>query len=120
MSNELLQQALEALQDLLLEFRGHDLPYGSKAYSKGIDISYKIKAALVQPEQEIVAWQWLDTAHFRKKIPHDSKSEQWRPLYTSRREWDSLTGAERINLWRQGHSHDSIGAVNDYLKEKNK
>ncbi len=43
-----IRMALEALEDLLLEFREHDLPYGSKAYSKGIDVSYKIKTALAQ------------------------------------------------------------------------
>ena len=48
--DEALELALEALQDLLLEFRGHDLPYGSKAYSKGIDITHKIKEALAQPD----------------------------------------------------------------------
>jgi hypothetical protein len=51
MNNDLLQQSLEALEDLLLEFRGHDLPCGSNAYSKGIDVSHKIKAALASPPQ---------------------------------------------------------------------
>lgn len=32
---------------------------------------------------EPVAWQWLDTAHFRKKIPSHSNAEEWRPLFTA-------------------------------------
>ena len=27
-----------------------------------------------------VAYQWLDTAHFRKKIPKDAAPAHWRPL----------------------------------------
>ena len=35
-----------------------------------------------QPEQEPVAWQWLNTAHFRKKLPADAEPRAWNPLYT--------------------------------------
>lgn len=42
-----------------------------------------LDAALAEPVQKPVAWQWLDTAHFRKKIPADSTSSEWTPLYTS-------------------------------------
>ena len=31
---EKLTKAVEALRDMCAEFRGHDLPYGSKAYVK--------------------------------------------------------------------------------------
>lgn len=34
-------------------------------------------------EREPVAWQWLDTATFRKKIPPTGESECWNPLYAS-------------------------------------
>jgi hypothetical protein len=30
---------------------------------------------------EPVAWQWLDTAHFRKIVPAGAEVEVWRPLY---------------------------------------
>jgi hypothetical protein len=48
-----------------------------------------LKAALEQPEQEPVAWQWLNTAHFRKKLPADAERGAWNPLFTHppRREW---------------------------------
>jgi hypothetical protein len=41
-----------------------------------------LRAALEQPEQEPVAWQWLNTAHFRKKLPADAEPGAWNPLYT--------------------------------------
>jgi hypothetical protein len=28
-----------------------------------------------------VAWQWLDTAHFRKIVPAGAEAGAWRPLY---------------------------------------
>jgi hypothetical protein len=30
---------------------------------------------------EPVAWQWLDTAHFRKIVPAGAEAGAWRPLY---------------------------------------
>ena len=32
---------------------------------------------------EPVAWQWLDTAHFRRKVPATSNAALWRPLYAA-------------------------------------
>jgi hypothetical protein len=34
-----------------------------------------------EPTQKPVAWQWLNTGHFRKKIPANSNACEWRPLY---------------------------------------
>ena len=42
-----------------------------------------LKAALAEPEQEPVGWQWLDTANYRKNLPADAIREHWRPLYTA-------------------------------------
>jgi hypothetical protein len=33
-------------------------------------------------KQEPAAWQWLTTAHFRKKLPKDAEKGAWNPLYT--------------------------------------
>jgi hypothetical protein len=33
------------------------------------------------PQGEPVAWQWLDTAHFRKNLPAGATRDEWRPLY---------------------------------------
>ena len=52
MTQELLKLALEALDHLITEFRNHDLPYGSKAYTKGTNAIRKIQADLAQPQQE--------------------------------------------------------------------
>jgi hypothetical protein len=40
-----------------------------------------LRAALEQPEQEPVAWQWLNTAHFRQKLPVDAEPGAWTPLF---------------------------------------
>lgn len=38
------------------------------------------RAARAEP----VAWQWMKSGHFRKKIPKDaSYTDDWRPLYTA-------------------------------------
>ena len=39
--------------------------------------------SLAQPEQEPVAWQWLGSAHFRKKLPKNADITAWNPLYTT-------------------------------------
>jgi hypothetical protein len=48
---------------------------------------------LAQPAQEPVAWQWLDSAHFRKKIPKSANKTEWSPVYTvpPQRPWVGLT-----------------------------
>ena len=33
---------------------------------------------------EPVAYQWLDTAHMRKRIPKSSNPSEWRPLYADK------------------------------------
>jgi hypothetical protein len=42
----------------------------------------KNKQAIANLEsQEPVAWQWLGSAHFRKKIPKNADITAWNPLY---------------------------------------
>ena len=38
---------------------------------------------VAQPAQEPVAWQWLGSAHFRKKLPKNADITAWNPLYTT-------------------------------------
>ena len=53
-----------------------------------------VEKALAQ-EQEPVAWQWLDTAHFRKKLPKDAGDGVWNPLYAApQRKFVGLTDEE--------------------------
>lgn len=49
MSKELLQQALDALESMKQEFRGYDLPYGSKAYAQANEAAHVLRAALATP-----------------------------------------------------------------------
>ncbi len=50
----------------------------------------------VVDEPEPVAWQWLNTAHFRKKLPRDAQRGAWNALYTAppQRQWVGLTDEE--------------------------
>jgi hypothetical protein len=80
-------------------------------------------------QNEPVAWQWLTTAHFRKKLPKDAEKGAWNPLYTTsqQRTWVGLTYEDMVSL--QKDLHDSNGeivlpttfakAVEAKLKEKN-
>ena len=43
-----------------------------------------------------VAWQWLDTANFRKKLSENANKDEWKPLYTAPRE---LSDEEILSLW---------------------
>ena len=81
-------------------------------------------------EQEPVAWQWLTTAHFRKKLPKDAEKGAWSPLYTHpqpKREWVGLTDEEiDQGLCRTNYAMQTAGAWRDgvewamnQLKEKN-
>ena len=109
----------------------------------------KLRAALEQPEQKAecdggacglggycdgcpnrpVAWQWLNTAIFRKKLPADAEPGAWNPLYTHppRREWRSLSDEERQRVYDEAPAiegveyipHGFARAVEAALKEKN-
>ena len=51
-----------------------------------------LKERLTQPEQEPVAWQWLGSAHFRKKLPKNADVTAWNPLYSApQRSWVGLS-----------------------------
>ena len=73
---ELMQQAFEALEDMMKEFRGHDLPYGSKAYAKAKYARLDLYARLSKPEQKPVAvrlwdFQWVNV------VNHDNCYRDW-------------------------------------------
>jgi hypothetical protein len=83
-------------------------------------------AALAQPAQEPVAWQWLNSAHFRKKIPKSANKTEWSSVYTvpQQRPWVGLTEEEVNNflkaVWpREATPADYIRAIEAKLKEKN-
>lgn len=79
---------------------------------------------LAQPAQEPVAWQWLDTATFRKKIPPTGESECWNPVYTSPPPRQPLTDDEmdlicenalftRISLQQLGRNVEAAHGIGD-------
>ena len=72
-------------------------------------------------EQEPVAWQWLGSAHFRKKLPKNADITAWNPLYTTppQRTWVGLTDKD----WnRSKHNYDfqkGVDWAESILKQKN-
>lgn len=69
-----------------------------------------------------VAWQWLDSGNFRKKIPKNSNVLEWNPLYAKspKREWVGLTDEEisacsKGNITRNGFARNVLAKS----KEKN-
>jgi hypothetical protein len=62
-------------------------------------------------KQEPVAWQWLDTANFRKKLSVNANKDEWTPLYTAPRE---LSDDEIVDVWgcaEYSIDHDYDGAI---------
>ena len=78
---------------------------------------------VAQPAQEPVAWQWLGSAHFRKKIPKNADITAWNPLYTTPQHtatWVGLTDEDKQKLAAaQFGWEDLCLAVEAKLKEKN-
>ena len=63
-----------------------------------------------QPEQEPVAWQWLDTAHFRKKLPKDAGDGVWNPLYAAPQRTERPVDCERCNRLEE-QAYDLVGKL---------
>ena len=66
--------------------------------------------ARAQPEQEPVAWQWLDTAHFRKKLPKDAGDGVWNPLYAAPQRTERPVDCERCNRLEE-QAYDLVGKL---------
>ena len=85
----------------------------------------ELEAALTQEQGEPVAWQWLTTAHFRKKLPKDAEKGAWNPLYTTpqQRTWVDLTDEEMQDLMdvvdHYNFPEDLITYTQAKLKDKN-
>ncbi len=117
---EAAQQALGALEAL-------DAPPSGVVDHYELDRRKQaLRVALAQQEQEPVAWQWLNSAYFRRKPPANAESGAWNPLFTHppRREWQSLTDDE-INAvaaelgYAQLTPREVARAIEQALKEKN-
>jgi len=76
---------------------------------------------LIQPAKP-VAWQWLGSAHFRKKIPKSADVTAWNPLYTTplQRPWVGLTDDEAQWFYDNCRTPSNlIDMVEAKLREKN-
>lgn len=83
------EQALDALEAMMAEFKALDLPYGSKAYALAKDARLDLRAALAkstvpsdcanshQPEPQPVAWRAVGGSIWGHKGSEDDT-----PLYT--------------------------------------
>ena len=74
-------------------------------------------------EQEPMAWQWLGSAHFRKKLPKNADVTAWNPLYTAppQRTWVGLNDDEIDYLIHLAYTGDEefVQTIEAKLKEKN-
>jgi hypothetical protein len=75
-------------------------------------------------KNEPVAWQWLGSAHFRKKIPKNADKTAWNPLYHSSPKWVWLTNEEHMQLAEEWGCLSAdwtfyAAAVERKIKEKN-
>jgi hypothetical protein len=50
---------------------------------------------------EPVAWQWLNTANFRKKLPADAIKSEWNPLYAAPQPRKRLTREQAMRIVEQ-------------------
>lgn len=82
-------------------------------------------------KDEPVAWQWLGSAHFRKKIPKNADRTAWNPLYhyPPQRTWVGLTDEEikEFDTWHDNREEEVgwcnpseiVAYIEAKLKEKN-
>lgn len=75
------------------------LPVGMALYRSPPTIS---KTETVEP----VAWMWLNTGTFRKRLPKTAVAENWTPLYTSPPKREPLTDEEITALLSQSAGVD--------------
>ena len=122
--DEALKLGLEALEGFIPY-----LPLKDEAQCNRYDKALTaIKDALAQPEQEPVAWQFMNGLNFRKRRPDDFDDlaydgfPYWKPLYTTppQRTWIGLTAKEK-HEFRYSHmtTADFIDAIEAKLKAKN-
>ena len=135
MSRAAMQQALEALanaRDFIGEEQYKNPTKEWNSWQQADELQQAllvIRAALAEPEQEPVGWQWLNTCNYRKKLPANAIPEHWRPLYTAPtpRQWVSLTEQEMYDLFFNDqygprlpeYLVNTIKCVEAALKEKN-
>lgn len=69
----------------------------------------ELKKALLNTNQEPVAYQWLGTSVIRKRIPKTAEADAWAPLYTHPHQRKPLTDQEIIEAIKN-ISHNEMSA----------
>lgn len=132
MTQEALKLALDALETELSIDWGNQDEFNASAEKMYKAIAV-IKEVLAQPEQEPVAWQFMNGSNFRKRRPDDFADldsdglPYWKPLYTTppQRTWVDLTDKEIEAIWHKDlwknkkPHHDFAKAIEAKLKDKN-
>lgn len=125
MTIELMKQWLESLEAMMEEFKGYDLPYGSKAYAKAKDARLSLYQAVEQYQKQEPMTQSLKEAVFLVlegfTLPHDARKILETAYYTTpqpQREWVELTGFEQKELMAMS-AREAVFATEAKLKEKN-
>jgi len=112
---ELMQQALEAF-----EYHVETVEVEDKRIEAAI---YALRTVLAQPEQEPVAWMYVnqdgECEQIEYEVPPNDPSIT--PLYTAPRPWVGLTKeeAKEISMANRPYVIDMIAALEARLKEKN-
>lgn len=110
------QQALEAL-DGVLDTYGEPLDLmtisgGTYEALKCRDAITALRAALAQPEQEPVAYQWLGTSVIRKRVPKIAEVSAWVRLYAAPPQLDELF-CDTHCTWHDHHPYCEFREVTD-------
>ena len=127
---EVLKQMLEALKEYHYYVIEAGLPNQSML-NKGYAAYQAGKQAIKELEsQEPVAWQWLGSAHFRKKVPKNADITAWNPVYSAPQQtWVGLTDKEikEFDTWHDNREEEVgwcnpseiVAYIEAKLKEKN-
>jgi hypothetical protein len=67
-----------------------------------------LRELLAEPQGEPVAWQWLDTATFRERIPPTAVAAHWRPLFAAPQQRQPLSDDDLETMWLR---RDCIAAI---------
>ena len=126
-----LDRRKQALRAALAQEEKEDIAQNLQSRLDAALLLEERRQEIAQPrretEQEPVAWQWLNSAYFRKKPPANAESGAWIPLYAHppRREWQSLSEEEIHDCFQQRHKDKATErrmialAVEQALRSKN-
>lgn len=107
---EAAQQALEALLLSTPKPRPSDDDYAEQGMKEHQAAIKALRAALAETHTSVdneytpvkpVAWQWLNTGTFRKRLPKTAVAENWTPLYAAPPQSKPLTIGQLFDLYNE-------------------